>query len=156
MTETWLTEPQQRAWRALVTTSQLLQQGLDRQLQRDAGMPHAYYAILVNLSEAPDRTLPLADLAANLGYSLSRLSHAMNAMERSGWVARRPCPTNRRVTWATLTAAGLAALDAAAPGHVRYVRAAVFADLDDQHVAALAEVCETILCSLASAERELG
>jgi DNA-binding MarR family transcriptional regulator len=144
----WLTPEQQRAWRGLISVSQLLQQGLDRQLQRDAAMPHAYYAILVTLSEADDRSLPLAALAEHLGYSLSRLSHAVTTMATSGWVERRPCPGNRRVTWATLTPDGAAALIAAAPGHVDYVRRAVFAALAPADVAHLERICSQVLESL--------
>ena len=53
----WLDPDEQRTWRAFLTASRGLMETLDRELQRDAGMPHAYYEILVRLSEAPDRRL---------------------------------------------------------------------------------------------------
>ncbi len=147
----WLSDDEQDTWRALITCVQLLQQGLDRQLQRDADMPHAYYAILVNLSEAPERTLRMSDLAAALDYSPSRLSHAVSRMEAAGWVARRPCDTDRRVTHATLTADGHRALAAAAPGHVAFVREHVFGGLAVAQQHALREAAERITASLADA-----
>ena len=98
----WLTDDEQRTWRALIGLVQLLQQGLDRQLQRDADMPHAYYAMLVSLSEAPGRTRRMSELAALLDYSPSRLSHAVARMESAGWMLRRPCEGDRRVTFAVL------------------------------------------------------
>jgi DNA-binding MarR family transcriptional regulator len=137
---TWLTDEQHRAWRALVRMSQLVQLGVDRQLQRDAEMPHAYYAVLVALSEAPKRTLALTDLAGTLGYSLSRLSHSVTRMEEQGWVERRPCPTSKRVTFATLTSSGMAALRAAAPGHAAYVREVVLRGLTHRELAQLASI----------------
>ena len=49
-TPRWLSPAEQRAWRAYLEATVLLFDALDRQLQRDAGMPHAYYEILVRLS----------------------------------------------------------------------------------------------------------
>src|SRR3712207_8667785 len=47
----------------------------DRQLQRESGLPHAYYEILVRLSEAPGGTLRMSQLASSSLSSRSRLSH---------------------------------------------------------------------------------
>ena len=49
----WLDADEQRTWRAYLAASRVLLDTLDRELQRDSGMPHAYYEILVRLSEAP-------------------------------------------------------------------------------------------------------
>ena len=59
----WLDPDEQRTWRAYLTASRALMDTLDRELQRDAGMPHAYYEILVRLSEAPGRRLRMSELA---------------------------------------------------------------------------------------------
>lgn len=128
--------------------TQLLQEGLDRQLQRDAGMPHAYYGILVGLSESTDGRALMSEVAAFMGFSPSRLSHAVAKMEQYGWVRRTPCPDDRRSTFASITRAGRAALAAAAPGHVDFVRDVVFAPLtgDEQHE--LRNACERIVAAL--------
>ncbi|GAB3802949.1 hypothetical protein GCM10027605_23820 [Micromonospora zhanjiangensis] len=49
----WLEPHEQHTWRSFVAATRALMDALDRQLQRDAGIPHAYYEILVRLSEAP-------------------------------------------------------------------------------------------------------
>jgi len=49
----WLDPDEQRTWRAYLTASRVLMDTLDRELQREAGMPHAYYEILVQLSRPP-------------------------------------------------------------------------------------------------------
>ena len=54
---TWLSEDEQRTWRAYLHATTLLEDHLDRQLQRDAKMPHIYFGLLVQLSEAPKRRL---------------------------------------------------------------------------------------------------
>jgi DNA-binding MarR family transcriptional regulator len=122
----WLTPAEQQAWLSYVAATSLLDGALDRQLQRDSGMPMAYYLILAMLSDAPCHTLRMSDLAAVTQSSQSRLSHAVNKLEHYGWVRRSPCPHDRRSTLASLTDAGFAALAAAAPGHVRAVRKHVF------------------------------
>lgn len=150
----WLDDEEQRAWRAFLLASQLVDQALDRQLQRDAGMPHAYYAVLVALSEAPERALRMSDLARRLRYSQSRLTHAVASMERSGWVTRQVCPTDRRGQTALLTEGGQRALVAAAPGHVHEVRANVFDRLSDTQVRQLRRICETLADGLDPAKED--
>jgi DNA-binding MarR family transcriptional regulator len=147
----WLTPEELTAWRALVTMSEFLQQGLDRQLQRDSQMPHTYYGLLVALSEAPKRTLSMSDLAAWMDVSASRLSHAVKRMEESGWVTRTPSPDSGRVTLCTITAAGMKALKAAAPGHVAFVRSVVFDHLDARQVSQLADIAGRIQAALVAA-----
>ena len=141
---TWLTADEQHTWRAFLAASALISTALDVQLQRDADMPHGYYEVLVRLSEAPEHTLRMSELAATTGSSRSRLSHAVAALELRGWVARRPCPTDRRGQLATLTPAGLAVLEQAAPGHVQAVRDALFSALSPEQVRQLRCIGEAI------------
>lgn len=149
----WLDDEEQRTWRAFLSATQLLFDQLDRELQRDAKIPHAYYEILVRLSEAPDRTLRMSQLAESTLSSRSRLSHAVSRLEESGWVERRSCPTDRRGQLAVLTDKGFAALEAAAPGHVEGVRSHVFDPLTPEQVRVLRELSETLLAPLV-ADRE--
>jgi MarR family transcriptional regulator, 2-MHQ and catechol-resistance regulon repressor len=51
-------------------------------------------------------------------------------MQAAGYVERVPCPTDRRVSYAALTATGRAKLDEAARVHAANLRA-VFARFDD-------------------------
>lgn len=141
----WLTDEEQRAWRAFLVATQRLDQVIDRDLQQNAGMPHAYYMILAMLSDVPDRTLRMSDLAAATQSSQSRLSHAVARLEQQGWIARRPCPVDRRSTYATLTDKGFAALQAAAPGHVATVRKNVFDALTPDQVEQLEQISRAVL-----------
>ncbi|GAA3142403.1 MarR family transcriptional regulator [Planomonospora alba] len=141
----WLSDDEQRVWRSFLAASQAVQEELDRQLQRDSGMPHAYYAVLVRLSEAPRRRMRMSELAATVGSSQSRLSHAVARLEERGWVRRAPCPEDRRVSWAVLTDAGFEVLEAAAPGHVEAVRRCLFDRLTPEQVRLLGEICAAVL-----------
>ncbi|MGI5268356.1 MarR family winged helix-turn-helix transcriptional regulator [Nonomuraea sp. CA-218870] len=140
----WLDDDEQRAWRSFLVATQRVHEALDRQLQRDAGMPHAYYMILVALSEAPERALRMSELAAKAQSSQSRLSHAVARLEERGWVRRDRCPEDRRGNVAVLTDAGFAALEEAAPGHVEEVRRVLFDVLTPEQVRDLHEICATV------------
>ncbi|MGW0507231.1 MarR family winged helix-turn-helix transcriptional regulator [Micromonospora sp. NPDC003241] len=140
----WLDPDEQRTWRAFLTASRALMETLDRELQRDAGMPHAYYEILVRLSEAPERRLRMSELAEASGSSRSRLSHAVARLEAAGWVRREDCPTDRRGQIALLTDDGFAALAAAAPGHVEGVRRHLFDALSPAQVDQLRRISEAL------------
>ncbi len=145
----WLDDDQQRTWRAFLTAERLLFDRLERKLQRDAGMPHTYYEILVRLSEAPDRTLRMSQLAESSVSSRSRLSHAVARLEEAGWVRRRSCAEDRRGSFAELTPEGMAKLVEAAPGHVEAVRADLFDVLSPEQQRALRDISETLVAHLA-------
>ena len=130
----WLDDRQQRAWRAFLGASSHLLDQLDRQLLRDSGMPHAYYEILVALSESPGLELRMSELAELTRSSRSRLSHAVTKLGERGWVCRRDHPDDRRGQLAQLTDAGFEALRQAAPGHVECVRSCLFDRLTDDQV----------------------
>jgi DNA-binding MarR family transcriptional regulator len=140
----WLDEDEQRTWRAFLSAIRLLTAELDRELQRDADMPHTYYEILVALSEAPGRTLRMNELADMSQSSRSRLSHAVSRLEEAGWVERRACPTDKRGALAVLTDKGFAALEAAAPGHVEAVRRHLFDVLTPEQSAELGRISAAI------------
>jgi DNA-binding MarR family transcriptional regulator len=141
----WLDEGEQQTWRAFLGATRLVFEQLDRELQRDSGIPHTYYEILVRLSEAPERALRMSALADRSQSSRSRLSHAVARLEQNGWVERRVCADDKRGQVAHLTDAGLAALAAAAPGHVAGVRSHVFDPLTPEQVTQLREISTALV-----------
>jgi DNA-binding MarR family transcriptional regulator len=145
MTIRWLSGQEHRTWLFALTAVQLLESELDRRIQRDAGMPLAYYMLLAGLSEAPGRTMRMGDLAAFTNASQSRLSHAVSRLEKRRWVRRERHEVDRRVVLAVLTDEGYEALAAAAPGHVRAVRELLFDRLEEADLAALQDVAARVL-----------
>ena len=111
----WLTDGQQRVWRAYLLGSALLSERLDAQL-REHDLDLAEYEILVTLSESADRQLRMAELADAVHQSRSRLTHTVTRMEKRGLIERTTCPVDRRGVWANLTDDGFALL-AATGGH---------------------------------------
>ncbi|MCX4233761.1 MarR family winged helix-turn-helix transcriptional regulator [Streptomyces sp. NPDC020707] len=135
----WLSDEEQRTWRAFMHATTLLEDHLDRQLQRDAGMPHIYYGLLVQLVDAPQRRLRMTELAMKAKITRSRLSHAIARLEKNGWVRREDCPSDKRGQFAVLTDEGYAVLERVAPGHVAAVRQALFDRLTPEQQKALGE-----------------
>jgi DNA-binding MarR family transcriptional regulator len=144
----WLTPTEQRAWRAYLESTKVLFDALDRQLQHESDIPHAYYEVLVRLSEAPERSLRMSELADVTLSSRSRLSHAVARLEERGWIERLDCETDRRGQLARLTDAGLQALRDAAPGHVAAVRRHVIDRLSADQIGQLEKIAATILDGL--------
>jgi DNA-binding MarR family transcriptional regulator len=144
----WLNEREARAWRGFLRLYNEVRASTSRQLQRDAGLSEADYEVLVNLSEAPAETMRAFELGRATRWEKSRLSHHLTRMEQRGLVERVKCPTDSRGSNVVLTAAGRAAIDAAAPRHVEHVRS-VFVDvLTPEQLDALADVADTVLAAL--------
>jgi DNA-binding MarR family transcriptional regulator len=144
----WLSSTQLSAWLPLGAVLLSLPSALDAQLQRDAGLSYFSYLVLAGLSESPQRTLRMSDLAALASGSLSRLSHTVRKLEQEGWVQRRPCPEDGRITLATLTDAGMAKVIDTAPGHVAAVRRYVVDVLTDDELHTVGRAARTILAAV--------
>ncbi len=144
----WLTDEEQRTWRAFGRAARLLFAQLDRDLSRDAGMAAGAYGILVTLSEAPNRTMRMSELAEATLSSPSRISHAVERLVDVGWVQRATCPSDRRGWLAILTDSGFEALVAAAPRHIEHLRTYLFKGLSDGDVVELGRLSEAILSQL--------
>ncbi|MFI9172045.1 MarR family winged helix-turn-helix transcriptional regulator [Streptomyces lincolnensis] len=140
----WLTEEEQRVWRSYMHATTLLEDHLDRQLQRDAGMPHIYYGLLVKLAESPQQRLRMTELAMHAKITRSRLSHAIARLEKNGWVRREDCPDDRRGQFAVLTDQGRQTLEQSAPGHVALVRSALFDRLTPEQQKSLGEIMQIV------------
>ena len=143
----WLSQREWSAWLQLVGTFTLLPAALDSQLQREAGMSHFEFVVLVALSRQPDRRLQLKELAMVANGSLSRLSHVISRLERRGWV-RRVTQTKGRATHAELTDEGYRKLMVAGPIHFREFRQLVFDVLAPEEVKALEHVTGRINAGL--------
>jgi DNA-binding MarR family transcriptional regulator len=118
----WLDARQQRDWRAFLEGSVRLWDVIDRDLKAKHGLTGAEYEILVQLSEAPERRMRMAELAESASQSRSRLSHTCGRLEAKKLVRRETCPGDKRGVFAVLTDEGFTTLDLAARDHVNTVR----------------------------------
>lgn len=133
-----------RSWLLFMTGTQSLLDALDRQLRDDAGISHDDYRILGSLYRAPRRAKRMRDLAHDMSYSPSRLTHAAARLESQGWVERSQADRDRRGVEIALTEAGVDKTREASVGHLDLVRQLVFDTPDrgqlEAAVAALTEI----------------
>lgn len=144
----WLDEAQRVAWVRFAAVLELLPRALDAQLERDEQLSHFDYYALAMLSEAPERTLRMTNLATMTNATLPRLSRVMDRLSAAGYVRREPCPGDRRATNVVLSDAGWAKVVQSAPGHVRNVRALVVDALSDEQLDELSAISRQLLTVL--------
>lgn len=143
MTKTrWLTRPEQLAWKAYLDSQRLLMATLEKQLNADSTLSFADYEVLVALSDAPEHTIRMSELANTTLTTRSGMTRAMTRLEGLGLVVREKCLEDGRGTNARLLPAGLEALRKAAPGHVASVRENLFDLLDSDEVASMRRIAE--------------
>lgn len=135
-------------FRSLRVMNEQLGRALDRQLQRDAGISQADYAILVTLFEAPERQLRTGELGDTLAWEKSRVSHQVARMETRGLVARVTCDTDGRGTWVTLTTDGKRALFGAMREHATAIRGFFLDVLDADEKRVMLRATERVLAKL--------
>jgi DNA-binding MarR family transcriptional regulator len=148
----WLDDDEQQAWRAIATVMHKLRWALECQLKREAGLTFIEYHALARLSEEPDHTLRMSELAAVTNASLSRLSHLVKRLESWGLVYREPDSTDGRFTNAILTDKGYAKLVGAAPAHVTAVRDLVIDEFDTAELARLRHALERIVARIEASD----
>jgi DNA-binding MarR family transcriptional regulator len=148
----WLDEREAHLWRSWLRLTQELAGVLADQINRDGGLSAADYAVLVPLSESRYGMLRFRDLGREILWDRSRLSHHLRRMEQRGLVAREECADDARGAMVRMTAAGQAAINATAPGHVAATRRHVFDLLSDKEMDVLITVFDRLLANLDSAE----
>ena len=136
----WLDTEEMAAWRGLIEVSTALHSVIEAQLLKGHALTEGEYAALVVLSEAPGRRLRMCDLAAKLFLTPSGLTRRLDRLVSERFVSRDPSPDDRRVSMATLTDAGFAKLEAAAPDHVCDVRRHLLDHLSRAEIVALASI----------------
>lgn len=139
-----LTEAQMRAWRAFLGASTLVSARLNHELDEAAAISMYEYEILVRLFESEAGRVRMSQLADQVSYSRSRLTHTVGRLERAGYVLRSSCPNDRRGVYAHLTKAGYEFLAQTAPIHLDGVRRHLIDRFTPSELATLTELLEKI------------
>lgn len=139
---------EERAWRALACFFVTAPRLLDEDLQRGAHMSLSGYTILMHLSEAPDKTLRITELANRAYLSGSRTTRLVDELITVGYATKQRSAADGRGFDVTLNEDGLAALERAYPIHLRSVRARVLDHVDQSAIPCFTEVVTSIASSL--------
>lgn len=128
----------QYAWGALLHVHADLVPLLDHGLQKAAGLPLAWYDVLLELNAAPQRRLRMGELGERVVLSRTRVSRLVDELARAGLVCRQTNPTDKRSAYAVLTDQGRARLRAAAPAYLAGITEHFTRHLTDEEIDALA------------------
>jgi DNA-binding MarR family transcriptional regulator len=132
------------AWYAQAKMNSRLMERLSDEMERQTGLPAAWFDVLANLkARGPTRMNELAD---ELILSRGGATRLVARMEEAGLVERETPPTDRRATFAVITAKGVEALERAVPVHLELVEQAFSRHLEPDEAETVlrvaARVCE--------------
>jgi len=144
----WLSDTEQHAWRSFLRMQAQLTTRLGRELQAESDLSIADYDVLVHLTDLEGGRRRILELARELDWEKSRMSHHLARMAKRGLIAREECEADGRGAFIAITPQGQAAIEAAAPRHVETVRRLVFDALSPEQVEALGAVSDRILKQL--------
>jgi len=115
--------PAVEAWIGLIRGQSAAVRVINAQLVADHALTINDFECLLMLSRAEDRRMRRVDLAGQLILTASGVTRLLEGLEKEGWVDRAACASDRRVTYAVLTDAGLRKLKEASKTHVADLRA---------------------------------
>ncbi|MEV0803247.1 MarR family transcriptional regulator [Kribbella sp. NPDC050281] len=143
-----LSPAEDAAWRALARAVLVIPRVLDADLLQKEGLNVTEYNVLMNLSEAPERSLRMRELANYVSITMSGLTRVVERLERQGLVERVRAAADGRGQVTVLTPDGLKRLQKAWPVHLASVRRNVIDHLQGVDLEALT----TALTEVASIE----
>jgi DNA-binding MarR family transcriptional regulator len=143
-----LTATEEAFWRALMRIVLTLPRHLHNDMVRATGLSSSEYTVIMNLSEAPNRQLRMADLANATGLSPSRTTRVVDDLQKRGLVTRRTSSADARSNLAALTAQGLTKLRSAWPSHLSSVRSRVLDHVDPRTLAKVAQALGAVAAEL--------
>ncbi|NNN00543.1 MAG: winged helix-turn-helix transcriptional regulator [Acidimicrobiaceae bacterium] len=144
----WLNSTEERAWRSLQFMQMRLTAELARRLAENSPLSYPDYIVLVALTGRPDGRCRIFEVAGDIGWEKSRLSHHIARMAERGLVTREKCDSDRRGAFVVITRRGRDELESAAPAHVKAVRELFLDGLSTEQLRIIQEVAESTLAKL--------
>ncbi|MEO3742726.1 MarR family transcriptional regulator [Plantactinospora sp. B5E13] len=138
------TAEQLRIWRDFIETTEALRSRLTSRLQTECALSPGDYAVLLALSEAEDRQLRSSELATQIGWERSRLSHHLGRMERRGLIRRQESAADPRGAEVLLTEAGAEAFQRSTYPHLRAIRELFVDALTPEQLVAAGEIAAAL------------
>lgn len=137
----------------LVEASALLTKALDDEMEAAVGIPLLWYGVLLHLGRSPGGFRPISELVAATAFTIGGVTRLVDRIEQAGYVERRACPSDRRVTYVGLTERGHELLEQASAVHVRGIQEHLVDVLDAAELAQLDAILATVVRLGASARR---
>lgn len=133
------------AWRSFLRAHATVTRALEAELVAEQRLSLAAYDVLVQLAEAPQRTLRMTELAEAVLLSRSGVTRVVDRLERAGLVRRSPVVGDGRGVAAELTGAGMDRLRTAARTHLAGVVQHFVDRLDEDELAAVQRIGQRLV-----------
>jgi DNA-binding MarR family transcriptional regulator len=140
-------EPDLEAWVCFLRAHASLTRELSGRLEAAHGLTLNDYDVFVQLAYAPDHQLRRVDLARTVLLSPSGITRLLDGLEREGWVEKKHCASDARVTYAVLTDAGLAKFKAARTTHLADIEVVFGSRFTPEELAAVSSLLGRLLDS---------
>jgi DNA-binding MarR family transcriptional regulator len=124
----------------LVGAHAALTRELSAQLVAEHGLTLNEYEVLLLLARAPKRAMRRVDLSHEVRLSPSGVTRLLDRLEAAGLVGKRECETDGRVSYAQLTAAGMAKLERCAPDQAAAAERLLGEHFSEDELASLVEL----------------
>jgi len=128
------------AWVRFLRAHAAVTRQLSARLEAEHGLTLSDYDVLVQLYHAPDRILRRVDIARAVLLTASGITRLLDGLERGGWVEKRSCKSDARVSYAALTTEGLKRFEAARRSHLADIEELFGSRFDAEERAQLAEL----------------
>lgn len=115
----------------LLEASATLSHRLGHDLERECGIALTWFEVLLRISRSDGGQVSMGALAQQVALTTGGITRLLDRMIAADLVERVPCPTDRRVYFASLTRQGETTLHSAAGVHARTLHQA-FAGFDAQ------------------------
>lgn len=111
-------KPGLEAWVRFLRAHAAVTRQLSARLENQHGLTLNDFDVLVQLYYAPERSLRRVDLARAVLLTASGITRLLDGLERAGWVEKKACKSDARVSYAALTEAGVAKFEEAQGSHL--------------------------------------
>jgi DNA-binding MarR family transcriptional regulator len=136
-----------QAWAALLRVYAGLVPTLDRELRAATGLPLAWYDVLLEMARAPRHRLLMSELGDRVVLSRTRVSRLVDELVNAEYVQRVAHETDRRATYAVLTAAGRSRQRSAAPVYLAGIKRHFVQHLSAGELSTLVAALERVLAA---------
>jgi DNA-binding MarR family transcriptional regulator len=147
------TRSSMNAWGEFASALERLSADINRTMHRDHGLSLPEALILIALAHEKGRDVRVADLAHELRWERSRLSHRLTHLERRGLVVRGLDPHDGRAALPSLTERGRRVADAAGRTYEVWVDGLFLAGVCGDQLTGFAEIVDHVLGARAEPTR---
>lgn len=128
------------AWRSYLQSHASILRVLDADLVAEHGMTSRDYEVLLYLSQAENRRLPMSALAESTMLTRSGITRLVDGLVECGLIERVSCESDARISYAQLTNAGYDKLRKAGCTHVAGIQRLFLEHFTEDEIDRLADL----------------